>query len=194
MIKKMLRSIFLWLQLLYDRILGCDFAAPLVNHEIGIARSDGNRYQATTPRIYRAICRQLKGAHMEDSILDVGCGKGRMLYLFHKKCSFGKVDGLEYSTLLAGIARQNMNKLQLTSEIYIEDAARFTLLDYNFFYICNSLPEKPMQSFVSNLCENIKQNPRKVTVLYFNPVCKECFLEHGFHTVSFKGGLMVLRN
>lgn len=194
MIKKMLRKCFLWMQLLSDKLRGCDFAAPMDNSEIGIAPSEGVRYQATTPRVYRDLKLHCKNAGKEDAILDVGCGKGRMLLFFSKKCCFGRVDGLEYSERLAAIARQNMDKLQLDAQIYIENAAEFTQLDYNYFYLFNPFPEKIMLSFVRHLCDNIEKNPRRVTILYMNPVCKDCFIENGFHVVSFEGGLMVLTN
>lgn len=194
MIKKILRNVFLRMQLLQDKLRGCDFAAPMDNQEIGIAPSEGVRYQATTPRIYQNLKRQLKNTGTEDAILDVGCGKGRMLYFFLRKCHFGKVDGLEYSERLAAIARQNMDKLHLDAQIYVENAAEFTQLDYNYFYLFNPFPEKIMQPFVRHLCESIEKNPRRVTILYMNPVCKDCFVENGFHTVSFNGGLMILTN
>lgn len=194
MIKKILRWAFLRIQLLGDKMRGCDFAAPMDNQEIGIAPSEGVRYQATTPRIYRNLKRQLKHTGNEDAILDVGCGKGRMLYFFLKKCHFGKVDGLEYSERLAAIARQNMEKLHLPAQVYVANAAEFTQLDYNYFYLFNPFPEKIMLPFVQHLCDSIAKNPRKVTILYMNPVCKDCFIENGFRVVSSEGGLIILTN
>lgn len=192
MIKKILRRIFLMCQLISDKIKGCDFAAPLDNEDIHVPRSAGNRYQATTPRIYHDLKQQLWHVSEADSILDVGCGKGRMLYFFSKQFDFGKVDGLEYSELLSGIAKQNMDKLKLPVTIHTGDAATFTALDYNYFYLFNTCPEQVMSRFVHNLCNHIDANPRKVTILYFNPVCRDCFLEHGFKIVSYKKGLMIL--
>lgn len=82
MLKKLFRNLFLQMQLLQDKLRGCDFAAPMDNNQIGIAPEEGIRYQATTPRIFLDIRRQLKSISNDDSILDVGCGKGRMLYFF----------------------------------------------------------------------------------------------------------------
>ena len=117
-----------------------------------------------------------------------------MLYFFSSQCRFGKVDGLEYSGVLADIAKQNMRKLHIPSQIFVENAAEFTQLDYNHFYLFNPFPEKIMLSFVEHLCDNIKHHPHKVTIFYMNPVCKKCFTEHGFHIISMTGGLMVLTN
>lgn len=194
MLKKLFRNLFLQMQLLQDKLRGCDFAAPMDNNQIGIAPEEGIRYQATTPRIFLDIRRQLKSISNNDSILDVGCGKGRMLHFFSTNFRFGKVDGLEYSQRLANIARQNMDQLHLKTNIYVENAAAFTQLNYNYFYLFNPFPKNIMDVFVQHLCENIKQNPRKVTILYLNPVCQDCFIKHGFQIISFKGGLMVLTN
>ncbi|MBQ6587220.1 MAG: class I SAM-dependent methyltransferase [Butyrivibrio sp.] len=42
----------------------------------------------------------------KDSVLDIGCGKGRMLYYFYK-LGFTKTDGIEYSRELCSVARNN---------------------------------------------------------------------------------------
>lgn len=55
----------------------------------------------------RKISNYLRGRVSDkDAIIDVGCGKGRMLYFF-AQFPFRLVDGLEYSGELVAIAQNN---------------------------------------------------------------------------------------
>lgn len=165
-----------------DKCRGIDFFAPVDNGEQGVPDIEaGNRYQASSPLYDRSIKSFLiKSNHTNDKMLDVGCGKGRMLRFF--SCyGFAKVDGVEYSPELAEIARRNMKKLGLPCEVFTGDAAEFTGYDgYNYSFLFNPLLPATMERFVGKLKESIARVPREITVMYTNPMCLSVFLENGF--------------
>lgn len=162
-----------------DKIRGVDFYAykdaPPPDPEIG------NHYQVSSPLFYRYIKQSVRGnSHSGDALIDVGCGKGRMLEFF-SRLGFGTVDGLEYSPQLAAIGEANMRKLGLSSKIFIGDAAKWTNYDvYNYVFLFNPFPANVMEQFASKLQESIQRNPRKVIILYVNPKHIGCIETQGF--------------
>lgn len=174
----MLHKIFYWLQIWIDKCKGVDFARVYED----IPKNIGRRYQPSSPRILwnPKLKNIFREATEKDGILDVGCGKGRMLYYF-SKYNFGKIDGLEYSHDLVCIARSNIYKLQLKCNVIEADAKTYDLLDgYNWFYMFNPFGEEVMKGFVKNLLSSVERKPRFIRVVYFNPRESGCFVSEGF--------------
>ena len=86
----------------YNRLHGLDFDALVSMKEAG-----HSRYQVSSVLAQRKISNYLRGRISDkDAIIDIGCGKGRMLYFF-AQFPFRLVDGLEYSGELVAIAQNN---------------------------------------------------------------------------------------
>lgn len=158
-----------------DRLNNLDFYGA-VNYQI----DDGNDYECTHlrwHRMLRTICRE---ASKNDSILDVGCGKGRMLWFF-SKFDFCYVDGIENHPDMAAIAMDNAKKLKLNSRVFVMDAYDFTQWgDYNWFYIYNPFQDRVMEKCLQNMIETTRVHPRTLHVIYVNAVCHHKLLEYGF--------------
>ena len=165
-----------------DKRRGVDFYAPVDNEGTPEALAGHIRYESTGFLFDRALKEFLRRQnHANDRILDVGCGKGRMLEVFHT-FGFLKADGLEYSSELSKIARENMKKLGLPCEVFTGDAAEFDGYDtYNWFYLYNPFAQNIMLRFIGKLKESLRRNPRKITILYTYPRCESAFAEAGFH-------------
>ena len=94
--------------ILLDKIRGTDF------HKMVIERVGGGYYyECTHLRILPQLRRVCSKVTSEDSIIDVGCGKGRLLAWF-SQFAFGRVDGIELNSSLISIAENNMTKLGLS--------------------------------------------------------------------------------
>ena len=103
------------LLVLSDRFRNLDFYRGIDNRI-----DDGSDYECTHLRMHgmlKTICEEAGG---EDAILDVGCGKGRMLWFF-SQYPFRLVDGIEYDPEIAAIARSNLEKLGLNSRVFLMD-------------------------------------------------------------------------
>ena len=90
----------------FERFKGVDF-----RHEKVCITDNRVNYGPALWYALRAIKNYLRDkVTQDDAIIDIGCGKGKMLYFF-SKFPFRKVGGLEYSQRLIDIAERNMQKL-----------------------------------------------------------------------------------
>ena len=180
------RKAFVWvvrklrlLEIWYEDFRGLDF----VRRDMSV-KGKGNAGYEESPFYARSVIgKYLRGKISEkDSILDAGCGKGKMLY-FLTKFPFGKICGLEYSPKLVEIARRNMSKIRNGGgvEIIHGDASVFDDIDrYNYFYIFNSFDDTIMKPFLRNIKASLSRTPRKIHIIYFNPLQHELLISEGF--------------
>ena len=140
------------------------------------------------------ILRKLKITR-QDSILDIGCGKGFFLY-YARKFDFAKIDGLEYSNELFCIAKSNMTEVDdARIHLYNCDARDFEkYADYNLFFLCNPFSDEVMETVLSKILESHKHDKRKITVYYQFPFYKDLLLNKGFELryLTFLHGVFVL--
>lgn len=116
----------------------------------------------------------------KDSILDIGCGKGKMVFYF-EQLGFGRSDGLEFSKELVSCARKNMQILKKKCKIIHADATAFDeYYNYNYFYLFNPFDENIMHAVMLKIEESYLQKPRKITIIYSNPRCHDQIIESGF--------------
>ena len=116
----------------------------------------------------------------EDRILDIGCGKGKMVFYFDRS-GFGRSDGIEYSKELADCAKRNLKRLNRNCRIMHGDAVRFEgYKDYNYFYLYNPFGAATMRLVMQKIEESHAINPRKITIIYYHPLCHEQVVQSGF--------------
>ena len=146
-----------------------DFSTWVIPKEIAENEEKGNKYQPSTDSL-KKVLKKLK-ITQEDSIIDIGCGKGKALYIM-SKFPFKKICGYDLSKELVDLAKTNMKKLGLNEvEIFVADASNFNKYDdYNYFYIYNSVPEKVFIKMMKNIKKSIEKKPRNCTFIYLNPV------------------------
>lgn len=120
----------------------------------------------------------------EDAVLDLGCGKGGALITLCRY-PFAHVDGLEISPALMDIARQNLRRLRITkARLFCTDAEDFADLDqYTYLYMYHPFLEPVMQRVLENLRASIARRPRRLTLVYKNPVCDALVMEAGLQKV-----------
>lgn len=109
-----------------------------------------------------------------DAIVDFGCGKGGILISL-SKYPFSKITGVEIASDLVEIAKNNIRKLNIKNvNVICSDAAEFKQLnEYNYFYFFDPFPCNVMEEVMSNIEKSISEHPRKVTIIYLNPLCHE---------------------
>ncbi len=117
--------------------------------------------------------------------LDIGSGKGRALFVAAARGA-QKVTGVELSSKLLGLARKNIVHF---SEIYPgknislkhDDAWYFEIeKDVDIIFLFNPFDEILMQQVADNIDQSLEENPRKIQVIYFNPLHKHVFLNQGW--------------
>lgn len=128
----------------------------------------------------------------DDCILDIGCGKGKAMYIM-SKFPFSKVHGYDLSQSLVDIANNNFVILKLPQCHACQgDALEYKKYDdYNYFYIFNSFPEEIFKVMFKNILESIDRIPRKCRFIYLNPVCHEYIVNNSsFHIVYKKRSII----
>lgn len=117
--------------------------------------------------------------------LDIGCGKGRALCVAAHN-GFTKISGVDFSKELceAAISNLNITKQKIPSirfEVINNDAFYYSIPDdVDCVFLFNPFDEIIMSGVVKNIMQSLKLNPRKIQVIYANPLHKELFLQAGF--------------
>ena len=116
-----------------------------------------------------------------DAVIDFGCGKGSAL-LTLANYPFRLVDGIELSPELAQVARENLTRMGVKNvRVFTCDAAEFRDLDlYTFVYMFNPFPDSVMRHVMQNLVDSLVRKPRRLMIIYLNPVCHDRLVTYGF--------------
>lgn len=141
--------------------------------------SDSHMYYASSPALKRVL-KRLK-IKPTDRILDIGCGKGRALY-YMSKFPFEMIAGVDISSSLTEICKKNMKKLKITNfKIFNMDASLFTEYDsFNYIYLYNPFDADVLEKCLVNINNSLVRNPRKIIIIYHNPVFKTIILKFDF--------------
>lgn len=154
-----------------------DFSEWMSQEEAGFSEGKGNQYQPSTDALVKVLKRF--PVSEKDAILDMGCGKGKAMYLM-SRFPFGKISGYDLSEELVHIANQNFQKLGLFRCRAVQaDAAAFGDYDaYNYFYIFNAFPQEVFERMMNRVLESLKRRPRNCYFIYLHPVCHEYMVSH----------------
>lgn len=159
----------------FGGILGLDFNGTILQEELGTDRNHCSAYMPANPavkKVLKELCISQK-----DSILDVGCGKGKaMSYML--SFPFQRIDGLDISEKLIKVAERNFSILREKQRIalYICDARDFDGYDnYNYLFFYNPFPRTVMKVIKEHILESLRRFPRKMTIIYENPVDRDLF-------------------
>ncbi|MEP6674399.1 MAG: class I SAM-dependent methyltransferase [Ferruginibacter sp.] len=117
--------------------------------------------------------------------LDIGSGKGRALCV---AAHYGatKVTGIDFSRELSLAAKKNLDSTQkkftaLQYNIVNNDAFYYEIpADVDIIFLFNPFDEVIMSGVAENIEISYEKNPRPITIIYANPICKDLFLEMGF--------------
>lgn len=120
-------------------------------------------------------------------LIDLGCGKGRVL-IIADRLGFRPVTGVEFSPELVAIARRNLQICRIPGEVLCQDAADVDFSDDCVVYLYNPFDSKVMM----HVAKKIKQSAAHIYVVYVNAKCE--YLFHGFHSIHKEPGIVILAN
>ncbi|MGY2908719.1 methyltransferase domain-containing protein [Bradyrhizobium sp. URHC0002] len=165
--------------LIMENFQGVDFSRIVWPEEVGL---DSKYVGESTPTWNKYLVRLLKDLHIndQDTILDIGCGKGSAM-LAMLKFPFARVDGIELSQPISETAIRNLTKLKKQRwQIFNGDA--ITCKNYNTYsmlYFYHPFPKEIMRQVVANIHSSISGRQQEMLVIYNNPVCHEEIVENG---------------
>jgi 16S rRNA A1518/A1519 N6-dimethyltransferase RsmA/KsgA/DIM1 with predicted DNA glycosylase/AP lyase activity len=162
-----------------ERFQGVDFATIVEPEEVGL---DSKFVVHSSPSGNKYLIRILKDLQItnQDSILDIGCGKGSAM-LAMLKFPFASVDGIELAMEIADIAIQNLTKLKKQRwHVFNDNAITFKNYNsYNMLYMYHPFPEEIMRPVVANIHSSIASREQEMLLIYNNPVCHELIVNDG---------------
>lgn len=145
-------------------------------------------YQGANYFLLEKVFDYLQTIEANQNILDVGCGKGRVLAVA-AYFGFRKITGIEFAKELCDAARKNIAPLQEKFPEKIFNIIHANAVDYNIeydtnvFFFFNPFNETVMLAVVKNILQSLAQSPREVYVVYINPVHQEIFMSAGFEQI-----------
>jgi SAM-dependent methyltransferase len=144
----------------------------------------GVNYQTLRPEF---VTRLLSLVPPQLPLVDLGCGKGRILIIAHE-LNFHPVTGVEFSNELAGIAKQNLDHCGITANLLLQDAAKFNFTSPTVLFMYNPFGESVMREVASK----VRQSSHQIHVVYVN--CKHLSLFAGMSVIHKEPGTAILMN
>ena len=140
-------------------------------------------YQPTEPALFHEMLQALPIDFAEFVFVDLGSGKGRTL-LMAADHPFRRIIGVELLTELNRVAEENLKKYTspaqrcFTIESRCGDAREFAFpVEPIVLYLFNPLPEPGLATVLDNLERSWREHPRRVIVLYHNPLLEHVFAD-----------------
>lgn len=180
---KTINKIRVWVPRLYQIIIdsrkGLDLLTPVNPEKIGLNPDFSFRSSPSGNKYLQNLLSMLNITD-EDSILDIGCGKGSALRTM-LGFNFSKIDGIEISEKVSKIASKNMTILKADRvKIFNIDATEFDQYGhYNYYYLFNPFPSEVMRSVIIKIEETLLSASRKITIIYNNPICHSDIIKNG---------------
>ncbi|MES2851042.1 MAG: class I SAM-dependent methyltransferase [Bacteroidota bacterium] len=150
----------------------------------GIDISHATMYMPVSYQLFEEALQQINSDNKKH-FFDIGCGKGRAMCVA-AHFGFYKISGVDFSKEFCDAAISNLliTKQQLPAinySVIVADAAVTNIPgDVDCIFLFNPFDEEIMKKVLLHVKSSINSNPRKLNVIYANPLYKTLFLEEGF--------------
>ncbi len=163
----------------FDRAHGVDTHRKVRNADLRIDSpwaQHGSAYQPIHPKAFHELVRSVEIDFARCTFVDFGSGKGRAL-LFASDYPFARILGVEFAPELHAIAVENVRRYRGASqrcfdiEPVLADATTFALPPGPLvLYFYHPFHASVMERVVANVERSLRDCPRSVTILYYDPV------------------------
>jgi tRNA1(Val) A37 N6-methylase TrmN6 len=121
----------------------------------------------------------------EDSILDIGCGKGSAMNVM-REFPFVLIAGIEILPEVARIAEKNF---QLLTDnrccVYCGDAVNFKQYGvYNYYYMYNPFDRQTLKQVILNINRSTENLDRERFIIYYNPEHYDIIANAGWQKIK----------
>lgn len=183
---------------LYHEIIGekkyhlnSTFVNDLIKEKVvGENKAAAFIYQPVNYYMLERAFQILQDEKVTGALVDFGCGFGRIIVVA-AHFGFLEVTGVEFVPVICNRARENVQAVkQFYSEthfdIFCGDAISYSIIkEETVFTFFNPFDERVMLPVVKNILKSIKEFPRRIYIVYFNPTEKEIFLSAGFEEIYY---------
>lgn len=151
--------------------------------------SKSSPYEAANYYILENLLKNFRRLFPEEkSLLDAGCGKGRVLVVA-AYYGFTHITGVDFAEELCKEAERNMKKAKIkfpavSYKIVWNDILNFPLTGSDkVFFLFNPFNKEILEKFVEKIEWSLKDFPRTIYFLYASPKYADVLLEKGFKEV-----------
>ena len=164
--------------LLIEKARGIDFVLVVQPSELGFDEKLVHRAAPSGDKFLARVFADLSIC-ASDRFLDIGCAKGSAMRCA-LKFPFETVAGIELSTRLSGIARQNFKQLgNENTRVFNTNATDFIGYEqFNVIYLYNPFPEQLMRPVMERIMQQIHPKAETI-VVYNNPTCHDILIANG---------------
>lgn len=147
---------------------------PLSELTVQADISNSSPYEAVNYYILEKLLSSFKELSSERSIVDLGCGKGRVMVVAGH-FGFKHVKGIDFAKELCEEARLNMAKTKLLVPGIDWEVIHVNVLDYSIspgdavFFMFNPFAEETLNGFLDKLETSCHRHPRRTWFLYASP-------------------------
>jgi SAM-dependent methyltransferase len=163
----------------YDRGLGIETFGRHGHAAVAMARPEFEHagiYQGAPAERFRALMTSLPISPAHATFIDLGCGKGKALFLA-ADMRFRRVIGVEFAPDLAATAEKNARAYAAARpeaprvEIVCTDAGDYELPpEPTVLFLYNPFDEHVMARVCATIDRSLAQQPRSLFVVYLNPL------------------------
>jgi hypothetical protein len=176
-----------------ERRAGISTTGIITPEELGFSSEHRVRYQASHWFTLRRIL-PLSEVAPDDIFVEFGSGMGRVLYQAAVRYPFRRIEGIELSPKLMKVAKHNLDTNR--HKFRCQDIRLVTCdaLDYEIpddltiAYFYNPFCGPIFQDVVDRLVASVVRTPRRLRLIYLNPVEEDMLLRSGFRQVRLLRG------
>jgi SAM-dependent methyltransferase len=137
--------------------------------------------------------------HAQDVFLDLGCGKGRVVCQAALRYPFRRVIGVDASAELVAVAQTNADAIASRRRARAIELVHADVLHYEIpddvtiVYLYNPFTGPVFQAAVDAMLASLQRAPRRLRVVYGNPIEAQMLLDAGFRIDRHLPGLRPTR-
>lgn len=161
----------------FDRKYNVDTGGIIYLADLGIVSGSavyGTRYGPTGQSVFRQMMSDLSIDHARFTFIDIGSGKGAVLF-YASDWPFNRIVGIEFAGDLHKAARKNISSYHSNSqecfniESVNEDAAKFDFPDVPLIlYFANPFGIEIMGPVFYNIIDSFSKKQRDIYIIYNN--------------------------
>ena len=107
-----------------------------------------------------------------DTIIDLGCGTGRMALMFAMFYKPNRIIGIDFIKELIDAANKNRDKvrrkLNCNVDFYVSDVTKFQFDKITMFLMFNPFGTKTFEEVIDKIKKSTIRYPRKIKIIYWN--------------------------
>ncbi len=177
-----------------ERRSGIRTEASISPEELGISPDNQERYKPSQWSVLRRTL-PFEDAGADDVFLDFGSGMGRIVYQAAARYPLRRVIGVELSERLHAVAEENIERTRdrlrcRDVHLVCTDATQYAVPDdVTIIYMGNPFSGPIFAAVLDEIVASVRRNPRRLTLLYFNPVEEAQVLAAGFRCTKALRGM-----